>query len=73
LSEGGYGVEIEAAGFKRLVVTNLEVTLGMTKELKFHLEPLPGAICIPIIGDQSEKIEKVSSPLSERIKPRKIR
>jgi hypothetical protein len=72
LSAGNYEVEIEAAGFKKLVVTKLEITIGITKELEFHLEPQPGTLCSPLISDQIEQIEKVASPLSERITPRKI-
>ena len=67
---GNYEVEIDATGFKRLVLTNLEVMIGMTKELKFHLEPLV-IMGHPICCD-SEYIEKVHSPLTERIKPRKF-
>ena len=72
LPPGIHEVEIAVPGFKRLVVTNLEVIIGMTEELKFHLEPQLPTFCPPITGGQDERIEKVHSPLSERIKPRKI-
>jgi hypothetical protein len=70
LPAGVHEVEIDAAGFKKLVVTNLEGITGMTEELKLRLEPQPPAIC-PIVAEV-ENIEIVHSPLTERIKPQKF-
>jgi hypothetical protein len=71
LPAGVYDVEIDATGFKKLVVTNLEAIVGITAELKLRLEPKIVSPH-PIMSDPDEHIEIVHSPLSERIKPRKI-
>jgi hypothetical protein len=72
LPPGQYDVTIEAAGFKKVVISAVKLTVGQSAELPIHMEIGGQDVVVNVSGDQVELIETTKTSVSNTIDQQRI-